>query len=108
MNRMSLKLSQDNFEASVLKEEKTVLVDFYSDSCVPCKRLSTILAELEETYGEKIVIGKVNVMFEQELVQKYDIISSPTILVFKQGAIKKKFVGKIQKEDLVQEIEKNI
>ena len=105
---MSVKLGKDNFETSVLKEEKPVLVDFYSDSCVPCKRLSPILAELEDTYGDKIVVGKVNVLFEQELVEEYGIISSPTVLLFKQGEVKEKFVGKIQKDDLVEIIEKNI
>ena len=74
MNKMSVKLGKDNFETSVIKEEKPVLVDFYSDSCVPCKRLFPILADLEDTYGDKIVVGKVNVLFEQELVEKYDII----------------------------------
>lgn len=108
MNKMSVKLGKDNFETNVLKEEKPVLVDFYSDSCIPCKRLSPILADLEDTYGDKIIVGKVNVLFEQELVEKYDIISSPTVLLFKQGEIKEKFVGKIQKDDLVEIIEKNI
>lgn len=63
---------------------------------------------MEDTYGDKIIVGKVNVLFEQELVEKYDIISSPTVLLFKQGEIKEKFVGKIQKDDLVEIIEKNI
>lgn len=105
---MSVKLVQNNFESNVLKEEKIVLVDFYSDSCIPCKRLSPILAELEEIYADKIVVGKVNILFEQELVSEYEIMSLPTVLVFKQGKVKERLVGKIEKEDLVQEIENNI
>ena len=105
---MSVKLGQNNFESNVLKEEKAVLVDFYSDSCVPCKRLSPILAELEEIYADKIVVGKVNTVFEQELVSEYEIMSLPTVLFFKQGKVKGRLIGKIEKEDLVQEIENNI
>lgn len=105
---MSVKLGQNNFESSVLKEEKLVLVDFYSDSCVPCKRLSPILADLEESYEDQIVVGKVNALFEEDLVQKYDITSTPTVLLFKNGEIKVRLGGKIDKNELTQQINNNL
>ncbi|MDO4168614.1 MAG: thioredoxin domain-containing protein [Lachnospiraceae bacterium] len=108
MTKVSVKLGQNNFESSVLKEEKLVLVDFYSDSCVPCKRLSPILADLEEDYEDKLVVGKVNAIFEQDLVQQYDISSTPTVLLFKNGEIKARFGGKIDKNELVDQIKNNL
>lgn len=55
---MPTRISKDNFEKEVLQADKTVLADFYSDSCVPCKRLSPVLFALEEEYAEKLKIVK--------------------------------------------------
>lgn len=105
MNRMSVKLGQENFDGLVLKSEKLVLVDFYSDGCVPCKRLSPILTELEGVYKDKIFVGKVNAVFETELVEIYGITSTPTVLLFQNGEVRETLTGKIEKNDLIQVIE---
>ena len=60
---MAARVNKDEFEGKVLKSDIPVLVDFYSDSCVPCKRLSPVLFALEEEYAEKLKIVKINICF---------------------------------------------
>ena len=60
---MAVKVSIDNFENEVLKSEKPVLADFYSDSCIPCKMLSPVLSQVESEYQDRIKVAKINVNF---------------------------------------------
>lgn len=60
---MAARISKDNFEAEVLKSELPVLVEFYSDSCIPCKQMSPILGGIEDDYEDKLKVVKVNVNF---------------------------------------------
>ena len=79
---MAARISKDNFETEVLKSELPVLVEFYSDSCIPCKQMSPILGGIEDDYEDKV---KVNVNFDAELAEQYSVMASPTILLFKDG-----------------------
>ncbi len=83
----------DSFEEKVLKAENPVLVDFYSDSCLACKKLSASLSELEEEYEGKVDVYKVNTVYDLDLVDKYEIMSNPTLLLFKGGEDKDRTVG---------------
>ncbi|MFR4393092.1 MAG: thioredoxin family protein [Ruminococcus callidus] len=58
---MAARVTQDTFRKEVLEAEGLVLADFYSDSCIPCKRLSPVLAELEEAYGDALKVAKINI-----------------------------------------------
>lgn len=100
-------VSGEDFEKEVLQHEGAVLVEFYSDSCVPCKRMSPVLAELEEEYRE-IKIVKLNVNFGAETAQKYGVLSSPTFLFFKNGDEVKRLRGIVAKDDLADIIEELI
>lgn len=100
-------VSGEDFEKEVLQHDSAVLVEFYSDSCVPCKRMSPILAELEEEYRE-IKIVKLNVNFGAETAQKYGVLSSPTFLFFKNGNEVKRLRGIVAKDDLADIIEELI
>lgn len=100
-------VSGEDFEKEVLQHESAVLVEFYSDSCVPCKRMSPIMAELEEEYRE-IKIVKLNVNFGAETAQKYGVLSSPTFLFFKNGDEVKRLRGIVAKDDLADIIEELI
>ena len=81
---MSERLNKENFDSSI-NQEKLVLVDFYSDSCIPCKRLNPVLTQLEQSSAEKAAIYKVNVNFDSELSEKYDVMAAPTLILFKAG-----------------------
>ena len=82
---MAARISKDNFDAEVLNSELPVLVEFYSDSCIPCKQMSPILGDIEDDYEDKLKVVKVNVNFDAELAEQYSVMASPTLLLFKDG-----------------------
>ncbi|HIS25814.1 MAG TPA: thioredoxin [Candidatus Pullilachnospira intestinigallinarum] len=88
-----------NFNEEVLQSDIPVLVDFWASWCMPCKMLSPVIEELaEEADGYKV--GKVNVDEEPELARQYNVMSIPTVLVFKGGQVVKQSVGVQPKEAL--------
>ncbi|MCD7957288.1 MAG: thioredoxin family protein [Lachnospiraceae bacterium] len=86
---MAERVDTAGFKEKVLENGKLSLIDFYSDSCVPCKRMAPVLAELEEEltgeYGDRVFIGKVNVAYDSELAAEYHVLSAPTFLFLKDG-----------------------
>ena len=90
--------NEENFENEVLKTEGTVLVDFYADWCGPCKMMSPVIEQIAEENKENLKVGKVNVDDNSELAEKYNVMSIPTIIVFKNGNPVKGFVGVTSKE----------
>jgi thioredoxin 1 len=82
---LSVRVNEDNFEAVVSKSDLPVLVEFYSDSCVPCKQMSPILGDLEDDYENRLKIVKVNSNFDVSLATRFRVMASPTILFFKHG-----------------------
>ena len=82
---MAVRVSAEDFAAKVIQSELPVIVEFYSDSCIPCKQLSPILGGIEDDYEDKVNVYKVNVNFDAELAEKYAVMASPTILFFKGG-----------------------
>jgi thioredoxin 1 len=105
---MAERWNTENFEEKVLKETRPVLVDFYSDSCVPCKRMSPVVAELEEEFAGAVAVGKVNIAYDTELTERYEVSSAPTFLVFKNGEIAARAVGAQKKADLKALLEQHL
>ncbi|MCI7349613.1 MAG: thioredoxin family protein [Ruminococcus sp.] len=103
---MAARVSADNFEAEVLNADGIVLADFYSDSCVPCKRLSPVIAEIEEQFGDKAKFVKININFDAELAEKYEVQSVPTVVFFRNGEELSRLNGTVKKSDIISEIEK--
>lgn len=97
---MPARIGKAEFDSEVLGSEIPVLADFYSDSCVPCKRLSPVLSKLETEYEGRLKIVKINSNFEQELVDKYDIQAAPTLVFFKNGKEAERIRGAVKKEDI--------
>ncbi len=98
-------LNQENFEEEVLKAQMPVLVDFWAEWCGPCKMISPIIDEVAKAYEGKCKVGKVNVDEAQDLAAKFNIMSIPTLLVFKEGEIADQMVGAMSKEQLSAKIE---
>lgn len=94
---MSVRANKDTFESEINEAGKLVIADFYSDSCVPCKRMSPLLAETEEENPEGIKLVKLNINFDGETAQKYNVTSVPTLVFFKDGAEKARLTGAVKK-----------
>jgi thioredoxin 1 len=95
-----LELTDSNFEAEVLKTEVPVLVDFWAEWCMPCKMIAPTIDELAGEYAEKVKIGKVDTDANRDISMKFGISAIPTLILFKNGEVAKKFVGLQQKADL--------
>ena len=104
---MAERLNGETFKEKAFQPGKLTLIDFYSDSCVPCKRMVPVFAKLEEKYGDQIYIGKVNVADEQEL-EEYKVMSAPTLIFLKDGEQIEKLTGAKKAADLEEIINKNL
>ena len=98
---MEIKLSTENFEKEVLKSEKPVLVDFYADWCGPCDAMAPVIEELAKELEGKVKVGKINVDENPDIAVEYNVMSIPTLIVFKNGKEEKRLVGLRNKEELI-------
>ena len=92
-------VNSENFENAVLKNEKTVLVDFWASWCGPCKMLAPLLEELAASNPE-LTVAKVNVDENPELAMVYRISAIPSLMVFKDGKVVNQSVGFQSRESL--------
>lgn len=93
-------LDSGNFNEEINSAQKLVLVDFYATWCGPCKMLAPVVSEIAEEYKEKLEVYKVNIDENQELALKYDIMSIPTLMFFKNGEVVNTSVGFRSKSEL--------
>ena len=98
---MEIKFNSENFEEEVLKSEKTVLVDFYADWCGPCNAMAPVIEELAKELEGKVKVGKINVDENPDIAVEYNVMSIPTLIVFKNGKEEKRLVGLRNKEELI-------
>lgn len=95
-----LALTDDNFEAEILQSDMPALVDFWAEWCMPCKMLAPTIDELATEYAGRVKVGKVDTDSSRAVSMKYGISAIPTLILFKDGAPAKKFVGLQQKKDI--------
>lgn len=106
---MALEFTDKNFETEVLKSKEPVLVDFWATWCGPCQTMKPLVDELaEEMKDQKVKIGKLDVDGNPESAQKYDVMSVPTFIFFKDGKVMNTAMGMQSKENLKKELEKLI
>ena len=89
----SVHLSDNRFEQEVLHSEQPVLVDFWAPWCGPCQMLGPIIDEISEEYNGKFKICKINIDENQAMATKFQILSVPTLLFFKDGKVVGQLVG---------------
>ena len=97
---MALEFTDANFEELVLQSDKPVIVDFWAEWCGPCRMVGPIVHQLGEEYGDKAVVGKLNVDQNADITKKFGIRNIPTILFFKGGEQVDKQVGAVPKKVL--------
>jgi len=101
-------LTDKDFEKEVLKSDLPVLVDFWAEWCGPCKVISPLVEEIANDLNDKLKVVKVNVDDAQDLAGKYQIMSIPTLIVFKGGEPVEQIVGVMSKEQLLEKINAKI
>lgn len=94
-------ITEDNFKTEVLSSEKPVLVDFWASWCGPCRMVSPIVDEIAEESDGSFKVGKINVDEQPDLASQFDVMSIPTLMVFKNGSVAESAVGVRSKQDIL-------
>lgn len=95
-----LKFTSDNFDSEVLQSDKPVLVDLWATWCAPCRMQGPIVEKLADELTD-VKIGKLDVDENSDIAEKYNVMSIPTLLVFKNGEVVQKAVGVHTREQLI-------
>ena len=90
---MALEITDANFEETVLKSDKPVVVDFWAAWCGPCRMVGPIIDQISDEYEGRAVVGKLDVDANQEFAAKYSVRNIPTVLVFQNGEVVGRQVG---------------
>jgi thioredoxin 1 len=101
-------LTDNNFDQSVIKADKPVLVDFWAEWCGPCRRMAPTVEELATDFDGRVVVGKLNVDDNPATAGRFSIRGIPTLLLFKGGQIVEQVVGLADKNSLKQLIDKHV
>ena len=90
-------ITADNFDTEVKQSDVPVVVDFWADWCMPCKMVEPVLKEIADEYDGKLKVAKVNVDEVNDIASQFNVVSIPTLLLFKDGEVVKQQVGAVPK-----------
>jgi len=108
MSQHISQVSDADFEQEVLKASIPVLVDFWAEWCGPCRALGPILEEVSQSHGDKVKIVKLNVDDSPQTAGHYNVMSIPTLILFKNGNPEVTKVGLLSKSQLIAFIESSV
>jgi len=101
-------VTDNNFQAEVIESDTPVLVDFWAPWCGPCRVVAPVLEEIAAERGEALRIVKLNVDENQQTAAKFEVLSIPTLILFKGGQPVKKVIGAYPKKKLEAELEPSL
>lgn len=101
-----VQITDDTFDSEVLQSDLPVVVDFWATWCGPCKMIAPILEEIAEEMGDKVKVTKLDVDSNNKTAGKYNIMSIPSLLFFRNGELVDQVVGAIPKTQLVARLDK--
>jgi thioredoxin len=99
-----IEVTDATFEETVLKADLPTLVDFWAVWCLPCKKIAPLVDEIAVEYQDKLQVTKLDVDKNGQTTLQYDVMSIPTLLIFKNGEAVERIVGLKSKADLVSKI----
>ena len=97
-------LSDSTFDETVASDGAPVLVDFWVEWCGPCKMIAPILEEIADEQGEALQVAKLNVDEAGDIARRFEVMSIPTLILFKDGEAVKRIVGAKPKQALLDDI----
>ena len=98
-------VTDNNFQAEVIESEVPVLVDFWAPWCGPCRRVSPVVEEIASERGEGLKVVKLNIDDNQETAIQFNVMSIPTLMLFRNGEVAKTVIGAYPKRKLEAELE---
>src|SRR5438270_10919703 len=98
-------VTDNNFQAEVLESEVPVLVDFWAPWCGPGRRVSPVVEEIAQERGEQLKVVKLNIDENQETAIQFGVMSIPTLILFRDGAVAKTVIGAYPKRKLEEALE---
>ncbi len=97
-------LTVDSFDEAISTSDQPIIVDFWAEWCGPCKMIAPVLDEIAAENAGKLSIGKVNVDENPDLARRFEVMSIPTLIVFKNGEAVKRLVGAKNKAGLLEDL----
>jgi len=97
-------LTDQTFDEEIKSATEPVLVDFWAEWCGPCKMVAPVLDEIGADHADKLRIGKINIDENLELARRFDVMSIPTMILFKDGEPQLRIIGAKGKGQLLQEL----
>ena len=100
-----LTLTDNTFDEEIKGSPEPVLVDFWAEWCGPCKMIAPVLEEIADDSNGKLKIGKLNIDENLEVARKFEVMSIPTLILFKDGEPQHRIIGARGKGQLLQELQ---
>lgn len=98
--------TKESFETEVMGGAGLAMVDFWAEWCAPCRMLAPTVDELADDFDGSVLIGKVNIDEQGDIATRFNVMTIPTVIIFKDGVEKERIVGFLPKQRFIDALEK--